>query len=82
MQIQCQLLLLQSQMPKETVVLSGVEVIHTTEKAILIGYSDGDNDIEKWIPRSLCMDGDTLDVGDNDVVVDQWYAMKEMLPYA
>jgi hypothetical protein len=53
-------------------------VCGATQNAVRVRF---DNMEEKWIPRSLCEDGDQLDMGDRDVVVQQWFADKEGLPY-
>lgn len=45
-------------------------------KAVLVRFNDL---TEKWIPRSVCEDGDNLSVGDADVVVAEWFADKEGL---
>lgn len=34
-----------------------------------------------WIPRSVCDDGGTLEVGDTDISVHEWFADKEGLDY-
>ena len=34
-----------------------------------------------WIPRSLCDDGENLEEGDTDIVVDRWKAEQEGLDY-
>ena len=41
------------------------EIIRTTDAAVLIDFEDR----EVWIPRSVCLEGDTLDVGDTDLIV-------------
>jgi hypothetical protein len=59
------------------ITLSGVdEVIATTEKAVLVSFS---NFRETWIPRSLCDNGECLEKGDTDIVVQEWFAKKEGL---
>ena len=67
-------------MPRDTT-LSGVEIIDTTRLAVQIAWTADSEDHTAWIPRSLCMDGDTLEEGDKDVVVATWFADKEGLPY-
>jgi len=62
------------------VTLSGVEVIKTTEKAVLIIYTEKDEEFEHWLPRSVCMDGSELAEGDKDIVVEKWIADREGLP--
>jgi hypothetical protein len=61
--------------------LSSVEVIAVTDMAIQIAWTEQSDDKTHWIPRSLCEDGDRLDVGDTDVSVAKWFAIKEDLPW-
>ena len=35
----------------------------------------------QWIPRSVCDGGSILEVGDTDIVVQEWFADKEGLDY-
>lgn len=51
------------------------EVIRTTDKAVLILH-DGE---EHWIPRSVCLEGDALETGDEDLIVADWWLEKEGL---
>lgn len=51
------------------------EITRATGKAVLVTI-DGD---EHWIPRSVCLDGDALDVGDADLIVADWWLEKEGL---
>ena len=48
------------------------EITKTTDKAVLI-VVDGE---EQWVPRSVCLDGDSLNVGDEDLVVENWWLRK------
>ena len=66
-------------MPRD-VTLSGVQIVHTTKLAVQIGWTEHSEEMFAWIPRSLCVDGDTLGEGDTDVIVAQWFADKEGLP--
>lgn len=50
-------------------------IMKSTEDAVLF-LLEGD---EKWIPRSVCIDGDTLEDGDEDVIVANWWLEKEGL---
>lgn len=34
-----------------------------------------------WIPRSVCDEGDILEIGDTDISVREWFADKEGLDY-
>ena len=52
------------------------EIIRTTPRAVLVRVS---RRREVWVPRSLCEGGDTLDVGDDDIRVAAWWAVKEGL---
>jgi hypothetical protein len=51
------------------------EIRKATEKAVLVEI-DG---TEHWIPRSVCLDGDSIDVGDDDLIVANWWLEKEGL---
>lgn len=52
------------------------EVARTTERAVLYRDEWGN---ETWIPRSVLLDGDSLDDGDTDLVCAEWFAEKEGL---
>lgn len=52
------------------------EVLRVSPRAVLFRTDTG---IETWIPRSVCLDGDTIDVGDTDLVVAEWFCEKEGL---
>lgn len=41
-----------------------------------IATEDG---VEHWVPRSVCLDGDALAVGDDDLIVADWWLEKEGL---
>jgi hypothetical protein len=57
--------------------LSGVdEVIATTEKAVLVRFTNGQ---ETWIPRSVCDSVGDLAKGDTDIVVQGRFAAREGL---
>lgn len=45
----------------------------STERAILFEFGDD----EFWIPRSVCLDGDAVDVNDTDVTVADWWLEQE-----
>lgn len=51
------------------------EITKATAKAVLVVIEGG----EHWIPRSVCLDGDALDVGDDDLIVADWWLEKEGL---
>jgi len=34
-------------------------------------------DDKTWVPRSVCADGDHVDVGDSDLEVENWWLRKE-----
>lgn len=53
--------------------LSG-EVKRVTEGAILFDPEDGD---EFWLPRRVCLDGASVDEGDVDIVVADWWLKQE-----
>jgi hypothetical protein len=56
------------------VTLAKYRVSHTTLAAVLVVPVDPARKDEHWIPRSQIMDGDTLTVGDTDIVVKSWIA--------
>lgn len=61
--------------------LDGCEVIDKTDKAVLVAWENNSGNTEtKWIPRSLCEDGDTLDEGDKDLSVALWFVYGHDLP--
>ena len=49
-------------------------VVKTTPHAVLIMTEDFD---ERWVPRKVCLDGASLDEGDTDVVVADWWLKQE-----
>jgi hypothetical protein len=51
------------------------EITRATDKAVLVEI-DGE---QHWIPRSVCLEGDMLDVGDTDIIVADWWLEKEGL---
>lgn len=51
------------------------EIIRATDAAVLVDLGDR----EIWIPRSVCLEGDALDVGDTDLIVADWFAKQEGL---
>jgi hypothetical protein len=55
----------------------GGEVVKTTDAAVLVDLKDGSD--QKWVPRSVCEDGDSLEEGDDDLRVEKWFAEKEGL---
>lgn len=57
----------------ESYELIGSSVIATTLKAVLVLHDD----VERWIPRSVCVDGDDLDIDDTDISVCAWWAEQE-----
>lgn len=60
------------------VTLDDVRVIRVTDRAVLLTQGD---DREVWVPRSVCEDGDSLDVGDTDICVSRWFAEREELSF-
>lgn len=60
----------------DTVTFKG-EVRRTTPGAIFALFDI--DDVERWIPRSVCADGDDVEVGDTDLVIKTWWARKEGL---
>lgn len=51
-------------------------VTKSTDSALLILVDGYD---EKWVPRSVCLDGADIDDGDEDVFVADWWLKKEGL---
>lgn len=49
-------------------------VMKTTEGAVLWQPSTGD---EFWIPRKVCIQGDEIEDGDEDIIVANWWLEKE-----
>lgn len=64
----------------EYVPLNG-EVDAVTDKAIHFVYNPDDDDPygqqEKWIPRSVCEDGENVAVGDEELRIARWFVEKE-----
>jgi hypothetical protein len=50
------------------------EITYCTDAAILVTTSDHD---KVWIPRSVCCLGESLDVGDEDPEVAEWWLEKK-----
>ena len=59
------------------VTLEDARVVRATEKAVLVAF-DGE---QRWIPRSVCLDGDALNVNDTDICVEKWFAETQELPF-
>lgn len=54
--------------------LEGSEVIRTTQRALLVRYTDGEGtQHEFWVARSLCENGEDIRTGDIDVAVAEWW---------
>jgi len=51
-------------------------IVKATAKAVLVRFSTAGR-ADVWIPRSVCEDGDALEEGDTDVVVQEWFAERE-----
>ncbi len=67
----------------EHVQLQGVEVVGTTEKAIKIRWTQPDDiEVEQWMPRSVCIDGNDIHVGFTEIMAATWFVEKEDLPHA
>jgi hypothetical protein len=62
----------------EWVALGKCEVIHMTDKAVLLEMHPSGEEL--WVPRSVCEGGTILDLGDTDVRVHRWFADKNDLP--
>lgn len=60
--------------------IEGWEVRRATEKAVaLVREGAGPMADLIWVPRSLCMDGENLAVGDTDIVVRDGIAIEKGL---
>ena len=55
--------------------LSG-HVDKTTDAAILF---QPDTSEEFWVPRRVCLDGDAVEEGDEDIIVADWWLKQEGL---
>lgn len=54
-------------------------IMKATDKAVLLQQT-GEGVIspdEIWIPRSQCYEGDELDMGDNEVFINDWWVSLE-----
>ena len=65
--------------------LDECEVTRVTERAVMIEYlhttpKGSRTEVEVWVPRSVCHDGDTLVLGDREISVHRWFADKNDLP--
>lgn len=58
------------------------DVVHTTDKAILIATDDQGSLKQFWIPRSVIEDGEEVEEGEAlDIHVETWWLEKEGLNY-
>lgn len=51
------------------------DVTRTTDAAVLVTI-DGE---EHWVPRSVCLGGEDIAEGDTDLIVADWWLIKEGL---
>jgi hypothetical protein len=51
------------------------EVLRTTPSAVHFKFDV--DDVERWVPRSVCEHGDDIETGDNEIVIKDWWAKKE-----
>lgn len=56
-------------------VVEGI-VLSTTDGAILLMIDHGS---EKWIPRKVCLNGSSIEDGDEDPAVADWWLKQEKL---
>lgn len=56
--------------------LDGSVVLRISRRAVLVRTDDLD---EIWIPKSVCIDGDDIEEGDQDISVRSWWAEQEGL---
>ena len=61
------------------VTLDNVRVARVTPRAILLEIDKSKPGV--WVPRSVCENGDELDIGDTDICVQRWFAEREDLPF-
>lgn len=57
----------------ESYELTGSSVIDTSPKAVLVRHDD----VERWVPRSVIVDGESIVEGDTDISVHAWWAEQE-----
>lgn len=60
-------------MANDWITLEGYESGRGTEKAIIL--LKGRKTF--WVPRSVLLDGETMDPGETDIVMKTWFAEKE-----
>ncbi len=60
--------------------IEGWEVRRVTEKAVAL-VKEGTGPLAEltWVPRSMCMDGDALVIGDIDIIVRSGIAVEKGL---
>lgn len=62
--------------------LDGYVVVDTRPMAVAVRKSGKPDDEWTWVPRSACMDGETLSRGDTDIVVQEWMAEQKNLDWS
>lgn len=48
-----------------------------TDRAVLFSFKNYGELVEKWIPKSVIDEGDDVSVGDEEVLVAEWFCDKE-----
>lgn len=62
--------------------LDGYEVRYTTERAVGLAKATDDPDSSLiWVPRAMCQDGETLEKGHTDIIVQETMADAKGLVY-
>ena len=54
-------------------VLAGTVVIRTTRRAVLLRCDGEYQQPELWVPRSVCVGGEELDLDDEDIEIKKWW---------
>ena len=64
------------------------KVVRATDMAVRFRFADDMPTLpgitpmgpyEKWIPRSCCEDGETINEGDTDICIADWFCEKESI---
>ena len=58
--------------------LLAAEIIRTTDDAVCV-FIEGEEPPDRWIPRSVCEDGDSIEVGDEELYVARWFLDRQGL---
>lgn len=61
---------------KTYVYLEG-RVKQTTHKAVLFEFKNNGSFDSKWFPRSICEEGNDVNINDETLNVEEWFCVKE-----